>query len=184
MPSLDGFQILPSELCDQPKLELLLDAAFGLSRRTKTSYRFREGEEPVAGLSFKMCGPDGAPVGCISYWHLRIGEAGKPALLLGPLAVCPELQGIGIGRALMRHSLAIAKSMGHRLVILVGDEPYYGRVGFSKIEEDRLILPGPVDPARLLYQELQPGAIEGARGLVLSPSRYNQTGSSVLRGTT
>jgi len=145
---------------------------FGLSRRIKTSYRLREGEKPIAGLSFVANGGDGRLIGAISFWQVRIGEAGTPALLLGPLAVCPALQGKGIGRALMRQGLDLATAMGHGLVILVGDEPYYGRVGFKRLPEGRLTLPGPVDPARLLYLELVAGALDAAGGLVLSPSRF------------
>jgi predicted N-acetyltransferase YhbS len=166
------FEIVPERPGDQPLVENLLDAVFGLSRRTKTSYRLREGEKPVAGLSFVALGGDGRLVGAIGFWHVRIGTAGTPALLLGPLAVCPALQGKGIGRALMRHGLTLAKEMGHRLVILVGDEPYYARVGFRRLPEGRLILPGPVDPARFLYLELEPHALAGVEGLVLPPSRF------------
>jgi len=48
----------------------------------------------------------------------------------------------------------------------VGDEPYYARMGFKRAPPGRIVLPGPVDPARLLYCELQPGAFEGVSGKV------------------
>jgi predicted N-acetyltransferase YhbS len=111
-------------------------------------------------------------VGAISFWRVFIGDEGTPALLLGPLAVSPYRQGIGIGRALMGLGLAKAKSLGHELVLLVGDEPYYGRLGFRRVPEGQITLPGPVDPARLLYLELQPLAVRKATGLVLSPHRH------------
>jgi len=170
--SAPAFVIQPERSSDQPLIEDLLDQVFGLSRRIKTSYRLREGEKPIAGLSFVANDADGRLIGAISFWQVRIGEAGTPALLLGPLAVCPALQGKGIGRALMRQGLDLATAMGHGLVILVGDEPYYGRVGFKRLPEGRLTLPGPVDPARLLYLELVAGALDAAGGLVLSPSRF------------
>lgn len=166
------FTLAPETPADRPAVEALLDDCFGIDRRTKTSYRFREGEEPVPGLSFIARGADARLVGAISFWHLRIGEAGAPALLLGPLAVAPDLQNKGIGRALMAEGLARAKALGHRLVILVGDEPYYGRVGFRKIPADRLIMPGPVNPERFLYLELEPGSLGQARGLILPPARF------------
>ncbi len=172
--SAQNFQIVPQRPGDQPFIEDLLDQVFGLSRRAKTSYRLREGEEPVDGLSFVALDGDGSIIGAISFWRLNIGEAGTPALLLGPLAVSPALQGKGVGRALMHHGLDLARNMGHGLVILVGDEPYYARVGFARLPEGRLILPGPVDPARFLYLELQPGALDAAEGLVLSPGRFAQ----------
>jgi predicted N-acetyltransferase YhbS len=170
--SAPAFEIVPERPGDQPHIETLLDAVFGLARRTKTSYRLREGERPVEGLSFVALDGDGRLVGAISFWHVRIGKGGTPALLLGPLAVCPTLQGKGIGRGLMRHGLERARAMGHRLVILVGDEPYYARVGFRRLPEGRLILPGPVDPDRFLYFELEPGSLDEAEGLVLPPQRF------------
>ena len=166
------FHIVPERSGDQLLIDDLLDQVFGLSRRAKTSYRLREGETPVDGLSFVALDDDGTLVGAISFWHLFIGEAGTPALLLGPLAVSPALQGKGVGWALMRRGLDLARDMGHRLVVLVGDEPYYARVGFARLPEGKLILPGPVDPARFLYLELQPGALDAAEGLVLPPARF------------
>jgi predicted N-acetyltransferase YhbS len=157
---------------DVPHIEALLDLAFGLDRHTKTSYRLREGNRPVPGLSFVARDPDLGVVGAISFWPLKIGRSGADALLLGPLAVHPERQNIGIGRALMRKGLGKATALGHRLVILVGDEPYYSRVGFSRVPEGRLVMPGPVDSHRLLYLELVPGALARVHGLVLPPHRY------------
>ena len=167
----------------EPEIETMLDDVFGLSRQTKTSYRLREGEVPVDGLSFVADDEAGALLGAISFWNLYIGAVGTPALLLGPLAVSPAHQGIGIGRELMRHGLAEAAKLGHELVILVGDEPYYSRVGFAKVPDGRLLMPGPVDPGRLLYLELVESALAKARGLVLSPRRYSQR-TNVLRDTT
>ncbi len=167
------FAIHPAVPADHDRIEDLLDRAFGLDRRSKTSYRFREGEMPVAGLSFKALAQDGDIVGAISFWHLRIGDDGVPALLLGPLAVSPDLQGKGIGLVLMQHGIAAATDMGHGLILLVGDQPYYARAGFSKVPDGLLEFPGPVDPERLLYREPVPGALSKCSGLVLSPRRFS-----------
>jgi predicted N-acetyltransferase YhbS len=96
---------------------------------------------------------------------VRIGST--PALLLGPLTVEPPFRAHGIGRKLLERALADAKAQGHRLVFLVGDEPYYGRVGFKRVPKKQVTMPGPVDPARLLVAELAPGAFEGVSGLIL-----------------
>ena len=103
-------------------------------------------------------------VGANRMTPIRAGES--PALLLGPLTVDPPFRDRGVGRRLMDHSLEAARAAGHRLVLLVGDEPYYARVGFRRVPPDRLQLPGPVDPARLLFLELADGALEGARGVL------------------
>ena len=156
---------------DEAAIEQLLDLAFGLSRRSKTSYRLREGSAPVEGLSFVVREPEVGLAGAVSFWPLCIGEKGTPALLLGPLAVHPQRQNLGIGLQLMQEGLARAKAMGCRLVVLVGDEPYYARVGFKRLPEGRLTLPGPVDPKRFLYLELADGALREAEGMVLPPWR-------------
>lgn len=159
---------------DRAAIEHLLDLSFGIDRRLKTSYRLREGNTPIGDLSLVIRQPDLGIAGCISFWPLQIGRAGTPALLLGPLAVHPMRQNVGIGLALMQVGLARAAAAGHGLVILVGDEPYYARAGFRKLPEGRLELPGPVDPGRLLYRELARGALDGARGLVLPPWRWEE----------
>lgn len=166
------FQISPQTPADDTTIENFLDAAFGIDRRTKTSYRFREGEKPLPGLSFVSRDTQGAIIGSVSFWQLHIGESGPDAILLGPLAVLPKQQGSGIGQALMVHSIKVAKQAGYELIILVGDEPYYSRVGFRQVPENQMIMPGPNDPQRLLYLELKQGTLASANGLIRSPSRY------------
>jgi predicted N-acetyltransferase YhbS len=83
----------------------------------------------------------------------------------------------------MNNGIDRARAMGYALVILVGDEPYYRRVGFRKVPEDQLILPGPVDPDRLLFLEIEKRAMRTARGLVLPPHRFKQRRLSDLRET-
>ncbi len=162
------FEIVDEAPHHQSCIEVLLDRAFGLDRRTKTAYRLREGSRAADQLSF-TAHLDGQLVGSIQFWPLAIGDMNSgtvEALLLGPLAVDPSLQGKGCGIALMEHGLAQAERLGHGLVILVGDEPYYARVGFSRIPEGKIIMPGPVDPQRLLAREFKPGVLSRASGLV------------------
>ena len=163
---------LPATPSDQPAIDALLDRSFSLIRRTKSSYRLREGSAALPGLSFVMRAGDRV-VGCISFWPLKVGLAGHDAILLGPLAVDPDCQGQGLGLALMRHGLALAKAQGHGLVVLVGDAPYYAKVGFKPLPDQTILMPGPVDRARFLYLELKPGALTGASGLLLAPWRHD-----------
>ena len=165
------FKIDPQTAFDNDAVEHLLDAAFGIDRRTKTSYRLREGEQPLPGLSFLARNGQGI-IGTISFWQIHIGKNGPDAILLGPLAVLPDHQSSGIGQALMAHGLEAAKQKGHQLVVLVGDAPYYRKAGFRQIPDGQVTMPGPYDPDRLLYLELQDGAIKTASGLLRSPSRY------------
>jgi predicted N-acetyltransferase YhbS len=166
------FPVENTKATDQPLIEQLLDIAFGIDRRTKTSYRLREGSTPADGLSLVVRDADVGVAGSISFWPLAIGRTGTPALLLGPLVVHPKRQNLGVGLTLMQEGLARAKAHGHKLVILVGDAPYYARVGFQKLPEGQLLMPGPVDPQRFLYVELVPGTLALTHGLVLPPHRF------------
>ena len=147
-----------------PAIEVLLDIAFGGARAAKTVYRLRQGVAPLADLCF-VAHEGGVLQGTIRYWPVTIGEA-LPALLLGPIAVAEERRSEGLGAVLIEHSLARAAALGHRIVLLVGDAPYYGRFGFRRDLALGLTLPGPVDLERFLALDLAPGALEGVSGAV------------------
>jgi predicted N-acetyltransferase YhbS len=97
---------------------------------------------------------------------IRIGS--RPALLLGPLVVDPAYKGQGAGKTLVRISLEAAKKAGNALVLLVGDEPYYGPLGFSQLPPYAVTVPGPADPWRVLVAGLAEGVLEGLTGAVTS----------------
>lgn len=144
--------------------DTLLDRCFGETRFARTSERLREGRLPAEGLALTATRED-TLVGTIRLWNVSAGP-GRAALLLGPVAVAPELQGSGVGDRLIREALSRAEALGHRAVILVGDEPYYRRFGFARGPVERLWLPGPVELDRFLGLELAAGALAGARGFV------------------
>ena len=147
---------------DGPLIEALLDRAFGPGRLNKTSYRYRDGIPPLAGLSL-VARERGVLVGSIRYWPIRLGV--QPALLLGPLAIDPARQGQGIGRALTRASLDLAEAAGWRLVFLVGDPGYYVRYGFAVVP-DNVVMPDE-SPARLQFRTLAGTALPGEGGVLL-----------------
>jgi predicted N-acetyltransferase YhbS len=155
--------------CDVEAREQLLDCVWGPARFEKTAERLREGRGPAAGLSL-VAEEDRRLVGTVRLWQVCAGP-GRPALLLGPLAVDKARRGRGIGAALMRRAMATARRRGHRAVLLVGDAPYYGRFGFSAEKMGALWLPGPCERHRLLGCELVPGALDGARGLIAATGR-------------
>ncbi len=159
-----SFTIVPERPQDAALIAPLLDRTFGFDRTRKTVYRLREGVAPVAGLSFSAIAGDGGFLGSIRYWPIEI--AGQPAILLGPLAVEPALQGRGIGKALVRHSLAAAQKAGHRVCVVVGDPNYYRAFGFVSAPGEGLSLPGPVEPERFQVKALKPGALVGVHGVI------------------
>ncbi len=146
---------------DAEPIERLNERVFGPGRFARAAYRIRETTAADPGLSF-VARVGTLLVGASAMTPIAIG--GAPALLLGPLIVEPVFRSQGIGEALVKRSLAAAKAAGWQLVVLVGDEPYYARMGFQRAPAGRISLPGPVNPERLLYCELEPGALEAAKG--------------------
>jgi predicted N-acetyltransferase YhbS len=153
--------IRPERPEDAPLVDALNEKAFGPGRFAKSAYRLREGVEPVGALSF-VAVEAGKLRGSVRFWPIMIGDA--PALMLGPLAVEADLRGRGVGVALMEKGIEVAGKGAHTVVILVGDEPYYARVGFSKLPPGRVTFPGPVDASRILGLSLQPNALVSLQG--------------------
>jgi predicted N-acetyltransferase YhbS len=155
--------ILPETADDAQAIERLHERTFGPGRFARTAYRIREGVGHDPSLSF-TARIGTLLVGSVRLSPIRIGET--PALLLGPLTVEPPFRDRGIGIGLIERSLQEAKAKGHKLVVLVGDEPYYTRCGFKRIPKSVATMPGPVDPKRLLVAELADGAFTGVSGSI------------------
>jgi predicted N-acetyltransferase YhbS len=162
--------IREEKFADVAAREALLDEAYGAVRFTKTSERLREGRLPADGLSL-VATDHGRIVGTVRLWNITAGP-GRPAVLLGPLAVHPQYRNRGIGTTLMRRAIARARLAGHGAILLVGDAPYYGRFGFSAAATGDLWMPGRFDRDRLLALALKPGALQGARGLIGATGRF------------
>ena len=155
--------ILPETASDAQAIERLHERTFGPGRFVLSAYRLREHVDHLRDLSYT------AHIGTLLVGSVRqlpvcIGET--KALLLGPLTVEPPFRGRGVGNALLRRALDDARARGHRLVLLIGDEEYYGRVGFKRVPKGRATMPGPVDYNRLLIAELVDGAFEGVSGAI------------------
>jgi predicted N-acetyltransferase YhbS len=146
---------------DAAAIDRLHERTFGPGRFAKTAYRLRERAAHRLDVSF-TARIGTLLVGSVRLTPVRIGET--KALLLGPLTVEPAFRERGVGHALITRALEAAKAQGERLVILVGDEPFYGKCGFKPVPAGRAIMPGPVDPARILVAELVEGAFDGVSG--------------------
>jgi predicted N-acetyltransferase YhbS len=157
--------IAPERAADAPAVAGLEERAFGPGRYARTAFRLRESTPHTLALSF-IARVSTLVVGSIRLTPIRIGD--NPALLLGPLTVDPAFRSKGIGRMLMDAALTAAAEAGHQIVLLVGDEAYYGRVGFKRVPPGTIILPGPVDPMRVLVRELAAEALKDAHGRVAS----------------
>lgn len=151
--------ILTTIPADLPDIETLLDERFGPARHNRTAYRLRDGVAPLAPLCL-VARENGELLGSVQCWPLQLRDVdGRrfPLVLLGPVAVTLDHEGEGLGTRLMHEVLARADVAPGLPMLLIGDEPYYGRFGFSAAPTAGWHVPGPVDRARLLLR----GSAEG-----------------------
>ena len=160
--------LIPLDQADPAAVELVLDAAFGPDRHKRTAYAIRQDAECLAALCFAAFEESGALVGTIQAFPVAlIDPAGRahPLIMIGPVAILPERQGQGFGRARMAAQRAAIESVradGATPLpqVLIGDEPYYGKFGFTEAPRGWKC-PGPWDPARLLVRAENPAVLPG-----------------------
>ncbi|MEJ0013592.1 MAG: N-acetyltransferase [Bauldia sp.] len=146
---------------DAPVIDAMHNAVFPPGWTKRAAAVLRDGVPPDLALSH-VATVDGKVVASVRLTAITIGS--RPALILGPLIVSPAYEGQGAGRALVRLALDAARAAGHKVVMLVGDLPYYGPLGFEFLGRDAITLPAWVDPDRVLVAGLAPGALEGLGG--------------------
>jgi predicted N-acetyltransferase YhbS len=168
MTSVPDVFYLPEHADHDHDIEEINAEAFGPGRFARAAYKIREGGPHDRALSF-VAMRHGKVVATCRLTPIAAGEG--RALLLGPLAVRPAHKDLGIGRRLVAISLEAAKKAGAGVVILVGDEPYYGPLGFRRIPHGQMRMPRPVDPNRFLAAEMISGALEKMRGDVVHAER-------------
>jgi predicted N-acetyltransferase YhbS len=161
--TISQFVFAPEESAHDAEIEEINAEAFGPGRFTRAAQRIREGGPHDRGLSFVALSGTNV-IASVRQTPVKAGEG--RALLLGPLAVRPAWKNIGIGRRLMAMALDAAKKAGWPAVVLVGDEPYYGPLGFNRMPRGQISLPGPVDPNRVLAHEIEPGAVARLTGML------------------
>jgi predicted N-acetyltransferase YhbS len=163
---------LPEQPAHDPEIEHINAEAFGPGRFARAAYRIREGGPHERALSFVAL-YEGAVIGSVRLTRVAAGKG--RALLLGPLAVRPAYKNLGIGRRLVRIAVEAAEKAGAAAVVLVGDEPYYGPLGFRRIPRGQIEMPRPVDLDRILAVELKPGAVVTLRGMLDHEDRVTMT---------
>ena len=162
--------IVPLDSIDPALIEALLDRAFEPERQKRTAYKVREGMDWLPALSFAALDEQDHLAGTIQCWPVALtppnGRA-CPMIMVGPVAVLPELQGQGYGKALMSAAIAAISPEAPLPQVMIGDAEYYGRFwGFSAEHTKGWKLPGPWDPARLLVRCSNPSVLpeEGMLG--------------------
>ena len=140
---------------DAPLVEALVDRAFGPGRFTKVSERVREFATFAPELSICAWSQDRL-LGVARMWRIRVGD--KPVTFLGPFAVEQGERNAGFGARLIDRACEAALAAGETHVVLVGDEAYFSRVGFSAAPGAHVTMPGPVEQRRVLVRALTPDA--------------------------
>lgn len=163
------FELAVEKPEDWWEVEALYDLCFAPGRTALSSYRLRDGVDPIRELCFVSRDELGIIGGVIRNWPVSIN--GYLAILLGPVAVHPTRQGEGLGGVLMNAALNRAADIGWERVMLVGDYPYYKRFGFEKLEG--VVMPPPTNPDRVLGIELVDGAWAHVKGDVERASDCN-----------
>ncbi|MDP2258446.1 MAG: N-acetyltransferase [Caulobacter sp.] len=151
---------------DAPLIDALIDRAFGPGRHAKAADRLRETNTLLPDLSFTAWEGERL-VGSVRMWPVTVG--GAPVVFLGPIAVEAQLRKHRIGQTLVERACETAAEAGWRAVLLVGDAPYFERVGFSAAPAREVVMPGPVDQRRVLLKALREGGADGLSGLVRAP---------------
>jgi predicted N-acetyltransferase YhbS len=159
----DDVIYLPETPAHDAEIEHINEEAFGPGRFARAAYKIREGGPHERVLSFVAI-DEGNVIASVRLTRIAAGEG--RALLLGPLAVRPAFKNLGIGRRLVAIALEAAEKAGAAAVVLVGDEPYYGPLGFKRITRGQISMPRPVDPDRILAVEIKPGAVAQLTGEV------------------
>jgi len=158
-----NIRFVPEQPGHDDQIEHINEEAFGPGRFARAAYRIREGGPHERSMSFVALDGDDV-VGSVRMTRVAAGKG--RAILLGPLAVRPSHRDLGIGRKLVAIAIEAAVKGGAGAVLLVGDEPYYGPLGFARVPRGRLKMPRPVDPNRLLVHEIVPGSAEALQGMV------------------
>lgn len=173
--SLSRFVFSPEDPSHDAIIEEINAEAFGPGRHTRAAYRIREDGAHDRSLSFVAL--DGGEV-IASVRMTPIAAGTGRAMLLGPLAVRPDFKNMGIGRKLVALVVEKARESGKvGAVVLVGDAPYYGPLGFTQVEPGRLTFPRPVDPRRVLVCELAAGAADLLDGAVVHINKARDCGT-------
>jgi predicted N-acetyltransferase YhbS len=174
----DDVTYLPETPAHDAEIEHINEEAFGPGRFARAAYKIREGGPHERALSFVAI-HEGAVIASVRLTRIAAGDG--EALLLGPLAVRPAFKNLGIGRRLVRIALEAAGKAGAAAVVLVGDEPYYGPLGFKRVPRGQISMPRPVDLDRILAVEIKPGAVASLNGEVCHVDRARSLTRSMAR---
>ena len=153
-------ELLKQTAADNAEIETLMGRAFGPARFSRSVWLLRYGP-PIADLSLVLR-ESGTMLASLRFWEVQLEQ--QAVLLLGPLAVQPDLRGQGYGQQIVMEGLTRARALDKWPLVVVSGEPeYYPKFGFVPATPYQLVWPGYVEPERLQLLELQLGALAALR---------------------
>ncbi|MEX1252685.1 MAG: N-acetyltransferase [Hyphomonas sp.] len=148
-------------------IEDLFDRTFGPGHFAKTAERLREYSASLPQIN-RVAVEEGRVIGVCRVWPLVVGEARRPALFYGPVAVDPAHRGQFLSLRITEAALEAGKAAGWPAAILIGAHSLFGKAGFRVAPKHRLTFASPQDPARVLVRDLAGDASE-LEGRVTAP---------------
>jgi putative acetyltransferase len=94
------------------------------------------------------------------------------AVILGPLAVKPDSQRLGIGSKLIIKGIEVCKSQGYNSILVIGHPKYYPRFGFISASKNGLKSPLPVPDEAFMILELVPKSLKDVKGKIIFPTEF------------
>jgi predicted N-acetyltransferase YhbS len=130
------------------------------------AHKLRTAEAFIPELDF-VAELDHQVVGNIMYSRAKVidGKGSEHEVLtFGPLSVLPSHQRLGVGSALVKHTLKLAEEMGFKAIIIFGHPEYYHRFGFANAERFHITTSDGANFEPFMALELYEGALRGIEG--------------------
>ena len=136
--------------------------AFGGPEEARLVDRLRGQVEPLVSLVLET---DGRLIGHILFSPVELAQHANLLIMgLGPMAVLPEMQRQGFGRALVRKGLDECRRLGAGAVVVLGHPEYYSQFGFQNASKFGITSEFDVPDEVFMALELVPGYLEDAAG--------------------
>jgi putative acetyltransferase len=149
------------------KLSFRQDAEAELVDRLRASDSFNPRLSLVADIASEV-------VGHVLFTPVTIEseDAEVAVLSLAPLAVRPDHQREGIGQLLSLRGFDIARSLGYRIIAVVGHPSYYPRLGFVPALPLGIHDSSAHRAEASMVMSLVEGALNGIRGQIMYPPSF------------